>query len=520
MLSPGAHRHRRFPVTTVFVGFVIFCVGLFTIHRPADSQPKNINPPPSLEHEVAGTQPTAVSATRLHDTAQKQETLSIPAPTSETSPLTIQSALPLPPEYTTTAESGSSWCNDRFEVPYLSNLSKSQTEYCDSTGSTSSLRCFHSHVGENSQTDTFCVGGPAFFDAQEKRFKLNCQLRKFSAEEAMKSPPLERFPAYWYQTGPRILMNQYVRMDAPAEHVSELSKYPRKFTILVRREDVRPNLWHELMQVSSMVWTLDVLRMTRDASNGAPLFTAEDIENTRVLILDDMEDGPFYDLWTMFAKRPITKISQISEIDFGDSENIIIPLAGKSNPMWQGDWKPHSCSHSALLSVFSDRVLDFFKVDRTVKKDDSPLVLTFIDRHEKRRLMGKEDYVEELRKTYPDVKVQMVNFAAIPLAEQLKVIRGTDILVGVHGAGLTHAMFLPPDSALVEILPAEFQHKGFRNLAQMLGHRYFSSHAISNGTKGDWQQDDVTFDKVRFMQLLNTAVASMYNRRLLNNDVV
>ena len=31
----------------------------------------------------------------------------------------------------------------------------------------------------------------------------------------------------------------------------------------------------------------------------------------------------------------------------------------------------------------------------------------------------------------------------VPFDKQLKIIRTTDILIGIHGAGLTHMLFLP-----------------------------------------------------------------------------
>ena len=33
----------------------------------------------------------------------------------------------------------------------------------------------------------------------------------------------------------------------------------------------------------------------------------------------------------------------------------------------------------------------------------------------------------------------------VPFDKQLKIIRTTDILIGIHGAGLTHMLFLPGD---------------------------------------------------------------------------
>jgi hypothetical protein len=69
------------------------------------------------------------------------------------------------------------------------------------------------------------------------------------------------------------------------------------------------------------------------------------------------------------------------------------------------------------------------------------------------------------------------------------VVRRTDILMGVHGAGLTHGMFIPPGSAIVEILPPGVTYKGFRDMAKPLGHNHFSSHATGRPGQtvtGDW----------------------------------
>jgi len=34
---------------------------------------------------------------------------------------------------------------------------------------------------------------------------------------------------------------------------------------------------------------------------------------------------------------------------------------------------------------------------------------------------------------FADGKIQQIDFAAIPFREQLKVVRGTNILIGMHG---------------------------------------------------------------------------------------
>lgn len=62
----------------------------------------------------------------------------------------------------------------------------------------------------------------------------------------------------------------------------------------------------------------------------------------------------------------------------------------------------------------------------------------------------------------------------VPIKEQVAKIYMCDILVGVHGAGLIHSMWMYPQSAVVEILDQEHLAAGyFRNIAHLSGHTYF-----------------------------------------------
>jgi protein O-GlcNAc transferase len=172
--------------------------------------------------------------------------------------------------------------------------------------------------------------------------------------------------------------------------------------------------------------------------------------------------------------------------------------------------------------VFTRRILDFHKINEEPLAEDRPLVLTFIDRNEKRLLVNHAECLETLKAKFPKVEIKAVNFATYSFAEQLKIVGNTDILVGVHGAGLTHGMSLPKGSTVVEILPPVVDHKGFRNMAKLLGHHYFSSHGIAprgQTSTGDWHYDDIFLEENRFMELMDVAIKSMYNRGLHNQDV-
>ncbi|MCJ1318654.1 hypothetical protein MMC15_003984 [Xylographa vitiligo] len=415
------------------------------------------------------------------------------------------------------------FCSERFGLQYLRSLSNTSADYCD-TKSRSSLTCFHSQTAENGRVDSFCIGAPASFDSLSRTFQMSCRFRELSLKESTKGTPrFEQFPSYWYETGPRYIFDKYIRTDDAGDNLSAPSKSSRRFSILVKREEKITNLWHSLMEISALYMTLDVLRITQDQATGSAFLTAEDVHEMQVVILDNHPDGPFYDMWTLFASKPVMRIDNLSTSENLDVNTLIVPLPGASNPLWQGDWKAHSCDHSELLRKFSERVLEFYSIDMELERLDSPLVLTFIDRKEKRRLINKDLYIEKLRSKFPAVEIQLIDFAALSFVEQIRIARRTDILVGVHGAGLTHELFQRPGSAVVEIIPHALAHKGFRNLAKLLGHGYFSSHAADRPTttaKDAWQTDDVSIEEDRFLTLLEIAVKSMYNRGLLNSDVI
>ncbi|KAE9971924.1 hypothetical protein EG328_005296 [Venturia inaequalis] len=419
----------------------------------------------------------------------------------------------LPAEYTA-KNLDQPFCNDRFGIRYLQGLSDNATRYC-TENSGSLLTCFHSRTAKEGRTDSFCIGEGSLFE--HGRFGLNCQARELSSEEVgHRTPGIENLAHYWYNTGPGAILRDYVNLSAPAHRMVEDSN----FTILVRREENIFNPWHSLMEIFSLSMTLDVLRMTMSPHSHSA-FLGPSVKS-RVLILDQYAEGPYWDLWTLFAPGGIERMEDAKTTAV---ENIIIPLAGGSNPFWQGDWEAHACSISPLLRVFSGRILDFYKISHDPVIDDRPLVLTFIDRREKRRLVNIDSYIKALQRQFPAVKIQTVDFASISFEDQARISSETDILAGVHGAGLTHAMFQKPGSALVEIIPKDFNFKGFRNLAKLAGHQYFSAHAsqeggTTSGTKGGWQHDDVDIEEDRFSRLMEIAIKSMYQRGRREEDVV
>ncbi|KAJ2981389.1 hypothetical protein NQ176_g2048 [Zarea fungicola] len=420
--------------------------------------------------------------------------------------------LPVPNDYAATS-SDSKWCQDRFGLRYLENARNLAGSYCTAEAK-SSLNCFWSQT-EEGRIDTTCFSTRAVFDPERRVFHINCPLREITPEEVARGLP--RIPddlhSYWYETGPRQIFDKSLFLDGGG-----FRKDADRTTILVKREGSH-NLWHSLMEIMALSWSLDLLQMSQNAEGVAYLSTSQ-MNSTQVIIIDDLEPGPYIDLWRIFAQMPIRRLSELSSDE--PPSNVIVPLVGGSNPLWQGDWKELSCTEAPLLRTFIRRVLDLYKIlDADEGSTGADVAVTFVDRKGSRELVDQDAHIEALRKAVPHMQLEVVDFASMPLAEQIKVARRTDVLVGVHGAGLTHAMFMKPGSVLVEILPIDFTHKGFRNLAQMLGHRYFRTHAktAAGSSKRDWQQDPVQIDRQTVIDVVRAGVQAMYSRGGRSFDV-
>jgi protein O-GlcNAc transferase len=348
-------------------------------------------------------------------------------------------------------------------------------------------------------------------------------MRNFDTAEDLKgAPQIQSFKQDWYDTGPGYIFNNFITIGK--DHTKEISECQNpnsaSHTILIKREGAF-NLWHSLMEIFSYTLTLDIFTLSSNNPTGVPFFNQPyDAETSQVLILDDGDEGPYFELWHLLAKRPILRMSDLQTSNTTCIKNLVVPLSGATNPMWQGDWIPLDCTESKMLLVFIDRVLTHLSI--TPQRDPSAkLVLTYIDRKSSRKLENQALLLDDLKTTYPDITINIVDFAALSFREQVETVATTDILVGVHGAGLTHSMWLPPHSAVVEILPEKVGHKGFRNLAKLRGHQYFSTHGSPTQDDGtDWHYKSVVIEAPRFLDLVGTAIKTMYHKGLLDQDIL
>lgn len=74
-----------------------------------------------------------------------------------------------------------------------------------------------------------------------------------------------------------------------------------------------------------------------------------------------------------------------------------------------------------------------------------------------RKIFNEAEIIGDLLQNFPNACVQGVLMDSLPMRNQLEIISTTDIFIGMHGAGMVHAMFLPRHAAILEIFPKDFK---------------------------------------------------------------
>mmetsp|Transcript_27719 Transcript_27719/g.30808 ORF Transcript_27719/g.30808 Transcript_27719/m.30808 type:complete len:150 (+) Transcript_27719:576-1025(+) len=142
---------------------------------------------------------------------------------------------------------------------------------------------------------------------------------------------------------------------------------------------------------------------------------------------------------------------------------------------------------------------DHYKLTPTSKQCN----IVWVSRKNTGRVFDEEQVLFDtvLKHVSDDSKVKftmtLVDFASLSWEKQLKLASTTTILIGPHGAGLTHTLFQPDNGVIIELLDSDTaSNLHYSNLAKWSGRTYLSAHTDQGDIENlsSYIADSITYE--------------------------
>jgi glycoprotein 2-beta-D-xylosyltransferase len=209
-------------------------------------------------------------------------------------------------------------------------------------------------------------------------------------------------------------------------------------------------------------------------------FFRQDPKSVRILFTDAHPKGNLDLLWSQLF-HSYTRLGHLKNVSSILYRKLIW---SQPQPRSEIDIQQNRRVAPSYFFDFRDHILKQFNINYQAdpKMSCQSLKIFFLVRHNYvahprnptgkigRQLLNEKEILDDLKmkfSQYPNVNFSWNHFEELSFVEQLKIIVETDIFVGVHGAGLTHVLFLKSNGALIELanIPRSLSH--FDLLASM-----------------------------------------------------
>ncbi|XP_064619968.1 protein O-linked-mannose beta-1,4-N-acetylglucosaminyltransferase 2-like [Lineus longissimus] len=136
------------------------------------------------------------------------------------------------------------------------------------------------------------------------------------------------------------------------------------------------------------------------------------------------------------------------EISFGTSSYTVFP------------------EHEDIILKYIKFVRDQFQI--VMPQPHSKIRVGLIKRTGRRLILNEDDIIKAVK---PFTEIDVINFDGMTFRKQIEVVQKYSVLIGMNGAGLINALFAPPFTCAVQLVPYEAQtnHKAFGTLLTAKG---------------------------------------------------
>jgi len=191
----------------------------------------------------------------------------------------------------------------------------------------------------------------------------------------------------------------------------------------------------------------------------------------------------FEDTWKAFTDYPIIRLDQYQRKKICAKDAVFPLLARMMRGLYYNMPLVPSCEKSGLFKAFSEHVLHRLGIVQENYVSEVYRVTLLVRNTKFRNILNQDELIGAMKR-YSSLNVTVKEYnPSLPFLEQLKITHNTDILIGMHGAGLTHSLFLPDWAVLFELYNTE-DPDCYHDLARLRGIRYIT-----------WQNRDLLFQQ-------------------------
>ena len=301
------------------------------------------------------------------------------------------------------------------------------------------------------------------------------------------------------------------------ENLEELS--PGKTILFLSRNQDSPNLYHGNCEIINIIAIMNLFNLIP--------------ERVQVVFLESIKipKDPFYDMYkNMISKGGEPIFIRNLKKKYKISKAIHVPINWDS-PAYLNLELPKCDSSTKTYKLYNDfinKYLDIKKYNEKFISDGEVFyypkeiieknnlsknnfnftkIITIQwrkvwpkGRQGQFRILGNgKQLTDKLVKKIPKNKnflIRLIDTAKLPMREQISIIKNTDYLVGIHGAGLSLSIFLPKNSILHEVLHSD-NLKVLSMMSKMSGHITYSD-IINAEVKNIRGNEYIFFDESEF----------------------
>ena len=363
-------------------------------------------------------------------------------------------------------------CEAKYGYQLVEEWRKSEETWCE--GSDSSIKCYPYHQRhkklDGRGPDMFCVGINVMLDFSKiegsisgtgGRAKLTNYLKFGKGSVSSSCKKTSKWRSSLFMPHHAQQMSTFIEGDT---HTSA-DKTENTPTYLLARDEDCENSFHSTADFTNMHLVSHILNM-------------QDSSSQQVMLFDKHMDGPYTELISkVFAGgRDLIRPSNYSKkkVLF---KKVVFHLESPAGLIFPKVARPGQlrCKGTWLFRSYTERVLRGFNLWNVPPPPIPHATMLIRNRTPSKnvgRVMANPEEVENVLREGSMMKYTVVDTAKLPFAKQLELVRSTNILIGVHGAGLMLILFAADEAVLLEIHPSYRQDRHFRHASRMIGHSY------------------------------------------------